>query len=397
MCGILGAFIADGGPSLDRKRFTAALRTLASRGPDDEGIERLPVVATADTPGGTLWLGHRRLSILDLSARGHQPMAGPDGTVIVHNGEIYNFRELRRELERDHGAHFTTETDTEVVLAAYAAWVDACVERFEGMFAFALWDGTRRRLLLARDRLGIKPLYTATLDGGGFAFASEAKAVWQLPGLSRALDPVALAETLVLEYAPAPATLLSAVRKLPPAHTQVIVPGRPPCAPERYWAYEPARRAEPIELPDAAQSVRALLRDAVQQRLLADVPVGVWLSGGIDSSALAVCLRDLDRARAAFSIGFEEASFDESEHARAVAKACSLPLHHETLSSARVQATLDSVLARLDDPFADASILPTTLLAEFTRGTVTVALSGDGGDELFAGYPTYGAQPVPAP
>jgi asparagine synthase (glutamine-hydrolysing) len=376
MCGVAGVVDASGA-WLDRERVEAMRESMRARGPDDAG-------SFAD---GAAMLAFRRLSILDL-AGGHQPMATPDGDcVVVFNGEIYNHRSLRARLEA-LGHRFVTRSDTECILHAYRQWGADCVAELDGMFAFALWDTRMRRLVLARDRFGKKPLYYYS-EGSRIIFASTLTALLEHPAVPRAIDRDALAEYLALEYVVAPRTMLQRVRKLPPATRLVLdAAGREPVL-TRYWqlAVDGSGYAGSVE--DATVELEALLQASVERRLVADVPVGVFLSGGVDSSTVAALAARAHAGIETFSIAFSDPSFDERQHARAVAAHLGTRHHEEELSldeAARIVAELGSIL---DEPIADGSIVPTYLLSRFARRRVTVALGGDGGDELFAGYPTY--------
>jgi asparagine synthase (glutamine-hydrolysing) len=353
---------------------------LAHRGPDAAGVEALaPVV-----------LGHRRLSVIDVSETNNQPLFDVAHTVaIAFNGEIYNFREIRAELERS-GAHFRTQGDTEVVVEAYKRWGDDCLLRFNGMFAFALWDIRRQRLLLARDRAGEKPLFYAELPGGGLAFASEPRALRAHPQVGREVDPIGLAHYMTLNYTLGRHTLLRGVRRLPPGHCLSLEAGRSPVL-RRYWDLAAAFRDKTpfVSAADAAEQLLALMDDAVRIRLVSDVPLGAFLSGGVDSSAIAAAMaRALPASQVhTFSMGFGEPSFDEVDSARAVAAHLGLD-HKDEIIGSNVEKILQALVTAADEPLADTSVIPTYLLAEFSRGYVTVVLSGDGGDECFAGYET---------
>src|SRR5690606_285165 len=304
-----------------------------------------------------------------------------DDTVIVCNGEIYNYRELTKEL-RDRGHTFRTASDTEVAAHAYDAWGDDFLDRLDGMFALALWDGDRRRLVLARDRMGEKPLFWTVADGI-LVFASELSAILAHPAVDAALDPNALSAYLANEYVPAPPTMVRGVPKLEPGSILPLEDGR--LALRRYWSLRP--RVSPRIPPyrEAVQVLRESLERAVRSRLVSDVPLGIFLSGGIDSSSVAA-LAAREGALETFSIGFDEPSFDESADARLVAKHIG-SRHHERVVRASEMPELVPGLGRLlDEPIGDASILPTSILSAFARERVTVALGGDGGDELFGGY-----------
>jgi asparagine synthase (glutamine-hydrolysing) len=375
MCGIAGIADVTGRP-VDGGLLQAMTRVQAHRGPDGEAV----------VCRGAAGLGHRRLAIIDL-ATGDQPMASDDGRVwIVFNGEIYNFRELRRDLEA-RGARFSTRSDTEVILRAYEAEGPACVKRLRGMFAFAILDERARRLFLARDRVGIKPLHYVW-DGRRLLFASEIKGILEEPGVRRDLDPEALGDYLTYHYVPAPRTMLAAVRKLPPASTLVLpLDGGEPVV-RRYWRLrflpQPGLGEE-----DWIERLQAGLADAVQSHLVADVPVGAFLSGGMDSSAVvALMARASSAPIRTFSIGFDEADYDELAYARQVAARYGTD-HYELVVKPRALEVLPRLAWHFDEPFADASAIPTYYVAKITREHVTVALSGDGGDENFAGYRRY--------
>ena len=353
---------------------------LAHRGPDASGVEDL----------GPVVLGHRRLSVIDVSETNNQPLFDIAHTVaIAFNGEIYNFREIRAELERS-GAHFRTQGDTEVVVEAYKRWGDDCLLRFNGMFAFALWDIRRQRLLLARDRAGEKPLFYAELPGGGLAFASEPRALRAHPQVGREVDPIGLAHYMTLNYTLGRHTLLRGVRRLPPGHCLSLEAGRSPVL-RRYWDLAAVFRDKTpfVSAVDAAEQLLALMDDAVRIRLVSDVPLGAFLSGGVDSSAIAAAMaRALPASQVhTFSMGFGEPSFDEVDSARAVAAHLGLD-HKDEIIGSNVEKILQALVTAADEPLADTSVIPTYLLAEFSRGYVTVVLSGDGGDECFAGYET---------
>ena len=387
MCGFAG-FWGDASQPAETLflRVGRMADALLHRGPDDRGVE-------VDAPAGFA-LGFRRLSILDLSAEGHQPMTSHDGRfTLVFNGEIYNFAELRAELERA-GATFRSRSDTEVLLAALVAWGPArALERVVGMFAFALWDRRERRLVLARDRLGKKPLYYGQF-GATLLFGSELKALVLHPAFERELDRDALALFFRHNYVPAPRSIWRGVQKLRPGTwLEFSAPG---VAREHvYWdAFASASRAfaEPLRL-DAGAAEEALLehlRTAVRQRLFADVPLGAFLSGGIDSSLIVALMREArsDPVRT-FTIGFREQGFDEAHFARKVAEHLGTEHTELYLSSAEARAVVPRLSEVWDEPFADSSQIPTLLVARLARTQVRVVLSGDGGDELFGGYVRY--------
>ena len=358
--------------------MTAAL---VRRGPDGEGFH------IASARAGTIALGHRRLAVIDV-AGGAQPLFSARNNIAgIVNGEVYNFVELRQDLEQ-RGHRFTTRSDSEVIVHGYAEWGTDVLDRLEGQFAIALWDARDSSLLLARDRMGEKPLYYAERDGA-LIFASELKALLRHPDIALEIDLRALAEYLVYEYVPAPHAILRGVHKLPPGCFLLAKPGR--IRLDTYWDL-PLGRAHSGRLHNidtAASELRLALERSVEQRLVADVPLGVFLSGGLDSSLIAALARRVHNGEVeTFSLGFVEPSYDESPHAREVARFLGTE-HREYIARASDALDLiDNLGELLDEPLGDASIIPTHLLARFTRQHVTVALSGDGGDELFDGYPT---------
>ncbi len=378
MCGIAGFCTLDGTslPPEAERWLGEMTRVLAHRGPDGQGLWVHECVA----------LGHRRLSIIDLSTGG-QPMSDAEGRVTVtFNGEIYNFAELREELEGG-GCVFRTRSDTEVILHAWLTWGTACLERFNGMFAFALWDARDRTLFCARDPFGKKP-FCYTVQGGRLAFASEMTALTRLPGLEFSVRPQALMRYLAYEYVPTPETIYQQAHRLPPAHFLLLRDGH--LRVERYWDMPaPAPAAAGVTEDDLAVELRARLTAAVRRRLVSDVPLGVFLSGGIDSSIVAGLMASMAPRIKTFSIGFREASYDESRYARCVASHYGTDHHERILSADECADILPEVIAGLDEPMADASVAPTYLLSGVTREKVTVALGGDGADELLAGYEHY--------
>jgi asparagine synthase (glutamine-hydrolysing) len=329
-------------------------------------------------------LAHTRLAIIDL-ATGAQPMFNEDGSVVVvYNGEIYNFRELRDELGA-RGHRFRSASDTEVIVHAWEEWREACVARFRGMFAFALWDAPRRTLFLARDRLGIKPLHHVILPDGQLLFASELKALLAHPDLPRRIDPCAVEDYLAYGYVPDPKTIYRDVCKLPPGHWLSWQVGQRTPRQERYWQLRFAAR-ERLTVRRAAGELLERLDEAVALRLVADVPLGAFLSGGVDSSAVVAMMSRRSAAPVnTCSIGFDQRDHDESVFARQVARACGTR-HHVRQARAQILDVIERLPTVYDEPFADASAIPTMRLSELAREVVTVALSGDGGDELFAGY-----------
>jgi asparagine synthase (glutamine-hydrolysing) len=370
MCGICGLYCRGGVP--ERERLTAMTKTLAHRGPDGEGLH-------VDGPAA---LGHRRLSIIDLSEAAREPMTNEDGTLwLIFNGEIYNFRELRRDLEARH--RFRSQGDAEVILHLYEERGDDVVRAIDGMFAFALWDAKRQRLLLARDRAGKKPLFYH--DGPNlFAFASEVKSLLAHPDVPRTRDPAALPLYLTYGYVPTPGTFYKGIRALPPAHFLVVT--EKGCeGPTPYWTlrFQDGCVGDDRE---AEERFRSLLQEAVARRLVADVPLGAFLSGGLDSaSVVAFMARAGGRVRT-FTIGFKGGKeYDETPHARVVAQAFGTE-HTEFVVEPKALELIDRLVWHHDGPFGDSSAVPTYLLSELTRTRVTVALNGDGGDEVFAGY-----------
>jgi len=375
MCGICGIVSSNGAP--DPEVVARMSRRLAHRGPDSDGLfHRGPVALAA-----------RRLSIIDLD-HGDQPIANEDGSVVVvQNGEIYNYRELKRELE-GQGHSFATGCDTEVLVHLYEQYGDAFVERLRGMFAIALWDDREQRLLLARDRFGIKPLYYR-IHQGGLSFASELKSMLEQPGFSRAIDPKAVAAYLAFNSIPAPLTIFAEARKLAPGlllswHGGAIVQTR--YARPRPAAADAVREGSEAEL---AEELREVLSDSIRAHLVADVPVGVLLSGGVDSGGItALAAAESTSPLKTFSIGFEESGFDELTRARQVAERFATD-HHELIVRPDAVELLPKLVESFDEPFGDSSALPTYLVSELAAGEVKVALSGEGGDELFGGYYTY--------
>jgi asparagine synthase (glutamine-hydrolysing) len=349
--------------------------TLRHRGPDDYGV----------FAAGPAAIGMTRLSIIDL-AGGHQPIHNEDRSAwIVYNGETYNSPELRELLEHRH--QFYTRSDTEVLLHAYEEWGQAMLDRLRGMFAFAIWDARRGSLLLARDRLGIKPLYYA-LAGDWLVFGSEIKAILRAPCVARELDSEALDAYLSFNYIPAPMSIFKGVRKLPAGH--LLRCGRGEVRVAKYWDLDCTPQQSADE-EACAQQLRAILDDSVRAHLLSDVPIGVLLSGGVDSSAVtALAARNYRGRVKTFSVGFEEKSFNELQAARLVARTYGTD-HHEDLVTPDAAALVERIVDHFDEPFADSSALPTFLVSQMAAREVKVVLSGDGGDETFAGYLTYTA------
>jgi asparagine synthase (glutamine-hydrolysing) len=372
MCGIAGAV----GP-IDLSVLQRMLETIVHRGPDDGNTYLEPGVG----------LGVRRLSVIDL-AGGKQPMSNETGDVwTVFNGEIYNYRELREFLVKK-GHQLKTHSDTEVIVHCYEEYGDACVHLLDGMFAFALWDAKRRRLLIARDRLGKKPLYYWHANGT-LVFASEIKALLEHPEVSRAVDPEALSLYLALGYVPGPWTMFAGIKKLQPGH--LLVSDDRGIKIEQYWDVtflQPQRR---VSADDAVDELRSRLSQAVRRRLIADVPLGALLSGGVDSSAIVALMAEAStKPVETFTVGFDIGDrFDEIAKARIVARTYATNHHEATLSALDVPKLLAKTMWHMDEPVADPAALPTHLICEFARRHVTVVLTGEGGDELFGGYPRY--------
>jgi asparagine synthase (glutamine-hydrolysing) len=374
MCGIAGIFHAETPKPVDPARVERMCDALVHRGPDGAGVW---------TDHG-VGLGHRRLSIIDI-AGSPQPMHSGDGrAVIVFNGEIYNFRELRRELELA-GAQFNTAGDTEVILAAWQRWGPDCLARLDGMFAFALFDREKRQLFVARDRFGVKPLHIAHLSDGSIAFASELKGLLAHPLLRRRINPQAVEAYMTWGYVPDSHAILAGVEKLPAGHFWLLEQGRAPGRPQRWWDIDFTQRARGSEADLSAQLVH-LLRAGVQSRMVADVPLGAFLSGGVDSSGVVALMSEASASPVqTCSIGFDVAAYDETSYARQVAAKFGAD-HAERIVATDDFSAIDSLAAMFDEPFADASALPTWRVCQLARERVTVALSGDGADEAFAGY-----------
>ncbi|MDD2877374.1 MAG: asparagine synthase (glutamine-hydrolyzing) [Acidiphilium sp.] len=381
MCGFTGIFALRTARSdprdIDFGLLRRMTRAIAHRGPDDEGYHTEPNVG----------LGFRRLSIIDLAA-GHQPMGNEDGSVMIaFNGEIYNFQVLRDELQA-LGHVFATRCDTEVIVHGWESWGLGVLDRIEGMFAFALWDRVQATVLLARDRLGKKPLYYGVAADGTLAFGSELAALTPVPGLADAIDPAALEDYLAFGYIPDPASIYRRIHKLPPAHFMLIAAGEPLPVPRRYWSL-PSPGPAPASMDEAAEELRRRLDAAVSARMIADVPLGTFLSGGMDSSAItALAARHADAPLQSFTIGFPGPT-DERAAAAAMARHCGATHVTETVApvdvidAARFQAEV------FGEPFGDHSSVPSLAVARLARTGVKVVLSGDGGDEAFAGYRRY--------
>ncbi len=377
MCGIVGVFDTRGTREFGRDLVVRMNESQHYRGPDETGLHFEPGIG----------FGHKRLSIIDLST-GQQPLFNEDGSVVVvYNGEIYNYQSLIPELTA-LGHTFRTRSDTEVIVHAWEAWGASCVDRFRGMFAFALWDRNRQTLFLARDRLGVKPLHYALLADGTFVFGSELKALLAHPGLSREIDPCAIDEYFALGYVADPRTVFAGARKLPPAHTLTLRRGEPLAQPVQYW--DPRFTLDRvISVEDAMAELSALLDESVRLRMISEVPLGAFLSGGVDSSAVVASMAGASRDPVnTCSIAFADPAFDESRYAQMVAERYGTRHFVDRVESDDFDLIDD--LARLyDEPYADSSAIPTYRVCQLARRHVTVALSGDGGDETFAGYRRY--------
>ncbi|QDU50419.1 asparagine synthase (glutamine-hydrolyzing) [Gimesia panareensis] len=405
MCGITGTSWTTREKNISPLVLRSMTSVLSHRGPDDAGGYHSDLTRksflfddeshlTDFTPSSETGaaLGHRRLSIIDLGT-GHQPLCNEDGTIwIAFNGEIYNYQELRNELVQQ-GHQFKTESDTEVIVHLYEEQGPACVERLRGMFAFGIWDEHRQRLLLARDRIGQKPLFYRE-EPGRLSFASELKSLLQLPNASREVDPHAIDLFLAYQYVPHPWSILKGYHKLPPAHRAIYEQGH--LTVERYWTppyQDPQSRTDlQFKSPQEwSQALRHTLTESVRIRMRSDVPLGAFLSGGIDSTIIAGLMQSMsERPVHTFSIGFPVKQFDERSYAREAAKMLGTE-HHEYVVEPEALEMLPRLAWHYDEPFADSSAIPTMYLSQVTRQEVTVSLSGDGGDELFAGYDRYRA------
>lgn len=379
MCGIAGFFQSDNSMSpVERRGLIGRMcDVITHRGPDDAGYY---------VENG-LAIGMRRLSIIDV-ATGHQPISNEDGSIwIVFNGEIYNFAALRADLIA-RGHVFRTRTDTETIIHLYEEEGERCVERLRGMFGFAIWDSRKNKLFIARDRTGKKPLHY-TVTNGSFVFGSEIKSLLQFPGIERRANPEAISDYLSFGYVPDPATAFLGIHKLPAGHTLTFQDGRVTTRP--YWDFNYAGNDHSPEQPESfyVERLRELIEDAVRVRLISEVPLGAFLSGGVDSSTVvAMMARASDQPVKTFSIGFSEASHDELKYARLTAERYKTD-HHEFIVTPDVCRLVEEIVWHHDEPFADASSVPTYVVSKLAREHVTVVLSGDGGDELFAGYERY--------
>lgn len=377
MCGITGIFDTQSKREIDRAVLHRMNESQFHRGPDEGGLHIEPGVG----------FGHRRLSIIDLST-GQQPLYNEDKSVcVVFNGEIYNYQELIPELQA-LGHVFHTRSDTEVIVHAWEAWGERCVNRFRGMFAFALWDRNSESLFLARDRLGVKPLFYALLDDGSFLFGSELKSILAHGGLKREIDPCAVEEYFALGYVAEPRAIFKQARKLPPAHTLLLRRGQPVGQPREYWDVR-FTLDNPISTTDACSELTRRLQESIRLRMISEVPLGAFLSGGVDSSAVVAIMAGLsETAVNTCSIGFSDPVFNESSFAKMVADRYKTNHYLDMVESDDFDL-IDTLATLYDEPYADSSAIPTYRVCQLARKHVTVALSGDGGDENFGGYRRY--------
>jgi asparagine synthase (glutamine-hydrolysing) len=387
MCGICGIVDISGKP-IQENIIRQMCQAMVHRGPDDEGIyikHQSPVTSYQSKP--SVGLGHRRLSIIDLSPAGHQPMSNEDGTVwIVLNGEIYNYLELAKDL-KEKGHNFKSNTDTEVVIHLYEEYGEECVKILRGMFAFAIWDERKQTLMLGRDRPGKKPLLYF-YKNGIFCFSSEFSSLLASELIDKEIDPKAIHYYLTFGYIPAPMTIYKDVYKLSPAHILILKNGEINI--KQYWSLDYTKKIK-ISEEDAADEILRLLKEAVKIRMYSDVPLGAFLSGGIDSSTVVALMSQLTGKQVkTFSIGFEEEDYSELKFARSIASSFNTE-HHEFIVKPKALEVLPILVERYGEPYADSSAIPTYYVSQQTKQHVTVALNGDGGDELFAGYERYEA------
>ena len=377
MCGIVAIIDLRGRRPIDRDTLVRMNESQHHRGPDEGGMHLAPGVG----------LGHRRLSIIDL-ATGQQPLYNADRSVVVtYNGEIYNYRELIAELS-ELGYVFRTRSDTEVIVHAWQAWGERCVDRFRGMFAFVLWDETQQTAFIARDRLGVKPLFYASLPDGYLIVGSELKSLLAHGALARSIDPLAVEDYFALGYVPEPRTIFSSAAKLPPGHSLTVRRCAPLPAPREYWDVDFARSST-LSAAEASVELVERLRESVRLRMISEVPLGAFLSGGVDSSAVVAMMAGVSTTPVnTCSISFSDAQYDESKYAQQVAQRYRTRHHVERVDTDDFDL-IDSLARLYDEPYADSSAIPTYRVCELARKHVTVALSGDGGDESFAGYRRY--------
>jgi len=385
MCGICGIVKKNKGEPVSPSLISSMCQTIIHRGPDDQGV----------FVQNNVGLGARRLSIIDLEG-GHQPLANEDKSIwVAHNGEVYNFPFLRKELQ-SLGHSFSTRTDTETIAHSYEEWGEDFVQKMRGMYAFAVWDNPQETLFLVRDRIGIKPLYYTLLEDKTLVFGSELKAIIAHPSVKRSIEPQALDRYLTLEYIPAPFSIFKNIYKLPAGSLLIYKRGKIEI--KKYWDVKIAEeRSEKISkeaLPSLMDRLYDLLKESVKLRLISDVPLGTFLSGGIDSSSIVGLMRELGVSPLkTFSIGFEDSSYNELNHARRIAQKFETD-HQEHILYPKILELTDKLICHLDEPFGDFSIFPTYLVSKVARSGVKVILSGDGGDELFGGYEHYQAQKI---
>ena len=378
MCGLLG--IVDYKKSINASLFNEMLNSLKHRGPDDEGVE----VFSLDSC--SIFLGHRRLSIIDISSNGHQPMLY-EHLAIIYNGEVYNFKDIRQDLISE-GYSFDSNSDTEVILKSYHFWGIDCVERFRGMFAFAIYDYEQQEIIIFRDRAGVKPLYYSQTDNA-LIFSSELKPLMKYPDFNKEIDFEAVSSYLQFGYIHAPKTVFKSVQKLLPGHYLKYDIGSKVLVKERYWNINDFYENQ-VARENIAEELEATIIEAFNLRMIADVPVGVFLSGGIDSSLVAAIVQKYSKIPInTFTIGFEDKKYDESNYAKEIAEHLGTN-HTELICNKEDALAIITKLPKIfDEPFADSSAIPTVLVSELAKKQVSVVLSGDGGDELFCGYPSY--------
>ncbi len=383
MCGICGLLDFKKTGIVSKKNIKKMLSSMTHRGPDDEGV-------FADSIIG---LGHRRLSIIDLSANGHQPMTNEDGDIqIVFNGEIYNFLELRNELKKK-GHKFTSTSDTEAIIHAYEEWGEKSFSRFNGIFAFAIWDSKKKKLILARDHMGVKPLYYS-LQKDSIAFASEIKAFTVLDDFKLTVDKTAVDIYFTMQYIPAPRTIYNEIKKLTPGHYLISERGK--ITINKFWDVSFKNNPETSEQA-VAKKLRQMIEDSVKLQLVSDVPLGVFLSGGLDSTIITSAAAKFKKDINSFSVGFDsEERFNELKYARIASEHIGTTHHEMIVTSKDLRKELPGIIHQLDEPFSDFAAIPTYMVSRFARKKITVALSGEGADELFAGYPKYRYAKIPA-